>query len=248
MTVDFFKRKFGYEINDVWFPRVTSITSPFSLSSKKLFGIRKAAEWGTSVHETVEAILRGKEVSEEERGSMTIETFLQWKEEYPFQIKNPAEDIEKRVLEMDYGYAGTIDMIAEINGVRGVIDLKTSTIISREHALQTAAYFQAYNKTKGIFKECETRWILRLDQYQECRGCLAKVREKYGSARVSGGEEACNHQWSELRGEVEFKEFKDFGKDFEAFLGLKERWEWRNQEWLCKIPNYEKNIRQYALL
>jgi hypothetical protein len=246
MTADYFKTKFGYEIDNVWFPRVTSITSSFH-SAWKGNGMRQAAEWGTSVHETVEAILRGKHIVPEQRMATTINTFLEWRKQFPLRIVSAANDIEKRVHDVDHGYAGTIDMIAEIDGVRGIVDLKTSTTIVREHALQTAAYLQAYNKTKGV-AEGKTRWILRLDQYQECMGCLAKMREKYGVARVSGGKEICNHQWSQVRGEVEFKEFPNIEKDFDAFLALKERWEWTNKEILSKISNYEKNIRQFALL
>jgi len=244
MTVDFFKTKFGYEIDGVWFPRVTSITSTFPFQ-KKWIGIQQAAEWGTSIHEAIEAILRGETIVPEQRMTTTIDTFLEWRKQFPLRIVNPTNDIEKRVYDVDHGYAGTIDIIAEVDGVRGIIDLKTSTAIVKEHALQTAAYLQAYNKTKGIV-ECETRWILRLDQYQECMGCLAKKREKYGMARSSGGKETCNHQWSQVKGEVEFKEFRDIEKDFGAFLDSKERWEWTNKEWLSKIPNYEKNIRQYS--
>jgi len=245
MTADFFKAKFGYEIEGVWFPRVTSITSPFQ---KKWFGLQRAAEWGTSVHEAVEAILRGEQAIPGARYQVSIDTFLQWRKDYPFSVENPERDIEKRVCDTEYGYAGTIDLVAEVEGVVGIVDLKTSTAIYKEHSLQTAAYLQAYNKTKGIAKECQTRWILRLDEYAECLGCLAKKRDKYGRARVVGGKDACNHQWSGLKGEVEFKELEGYEKDFAAFLGLKERWEWTNKEWLDQIPNYEKNIRQYALL
>jgi Holliday junction resolvase-like predicted endonuclease len=247
MTADFFKERFGYEIDGVWFPRVTSIISTFGFQ-KRWFGLRKAAEWGTSIHEIVEAILRGEDIHPDVKMVPTIETFLQWRRQYPFTIANPAKDIEKRVCDMDYGYAGTIDLIAEIDGVVGVIDLKTSTAIVREHALQTAAYLQAYNKQQGIACVCEARWILRIDQYEECLGCLAKRREKYGSWRTSGGKTICNHQWSKTKGEIEFRRLENQQKDFEAFLELKERWEWTNKEWLARIPNYEKNIRQYALV
>src|SRR3989344_2421070 len=245
MTADFFKQKFGYEIDGVWFPRVTSITSPFQ---KKWFGSFGAAAWGTSMHETIEALLKGERVLFDPKAATAIQTFQEWQKVYPLRILDPQKDIERRVVNLEQGYAGTIDMVAEVDGVFGIIDLKTSTSILREHAIQTAAYFHAYNATKVVQRACETRWILRIDQYQECRGCFAKSREKYGAARISGGKEVCNHQWAELKGEIEFKELPGADKDFEDFLGMKERWEWANKEWLDKIPNYEKNIRQYTLL
>lgn len=245
MTVDLFKEKFGYEIEGVWFPRVTSITSPFE---KKWWGMQKAAEWGTLIHETVEAMLRGEAVRPPAACAVAIETFARWQKEYPLRIADVSSDIEARVWDVEYGYAGTVDLIAEVGGVRGIVDLKTSTVLSKEHFLQTAAYLHAYNKMKGKQRSCEGRWILRIDQYQECRGCFAKLREKYGSSRVSGGKRLCNHQWSSWKGEVEFKKLEGYGRDFDLFLEVKERWEWANREWLLRIPNYEKNIRQRALL
>jgi hypothetical protein len=260
MTLDFFKEKHGYEIEGVWFPRVTTIialtnTAYFlngSDPSKSRFGIEQAAEWGTITHETVEKILKKETVQVEARMAITIEAFQDWHDQNQMKIADPENDLEKRVLDMDHGYAGTVDIVAEINGVTGIMDLKTSTSILREHSLQTAAYMNAYNKMEEGDRVCTTRWILRIDQYQECLGCLAKRREKYGRARVAGGKSVnwrvCNHQWSATRGEVEFRELKNHEKDFEAFLDLKERWGWNNKEWLDKIPNYEGNLKQHTLL
>ena len=74
------------------------------------------------------------------------------------------------------------------------------------------------------------------------------MREKYGKSRVTGGNNACNHQWGGVKGEIEFRELMGYEQDLERFLSLKDRWEWTNKEWLDKIPNYEKNVRQYSLL
>jgi hypothetical protein len=256
MTVDFFKERFGYEIEGVWFPRVTSVTSfgTRSLAFKAIdpfgrkFGFQQAAEWGTLVHETIEKLLKGEKEIMDGRIKVSIETFQEWQKEYPLFIAKPQEDVECRVVNIEHGYAGTVDIIAKVDGVLSIIDLKTSTRINKEYGLQTAAYMNAYNSQQKEQKTCEGRWILRIDQYQECKGCLARVREKYGRAKVAGGNESCNHQWTEVKGEIEFKELKNYEKDLDAFLNLKERWEWTNKEWLQKIPNYEKNIRQYTLI
>ena len=247
MTLDFFKRKYGYEIDGVWFPRVTTITSSVREGWP---GLRRAAEWGTSVHEAIEGILRGESVLYEPRLAVTIKTFVEWQNAFPIKIRDPQNDIEFRVVDLEHGYAGTVDVVAEVDGVLGIVDLKTSTAIVREHALQTAAYLNAYNAMRENHEKCKTRWILRVDQYQQCVGCLAKKREKYGRARVAGQSanwRACNHQWSDLKGEVEFRELAAYEKDLEAFFALKERWEWANKEWLGKIPNYEKSIRPVEL-
>jgi len=257
MTLNFFKEKYGYEIDGVWFPRVTSIIAlgnGFSFLKQadpfgRRFGFQQAAVWGTMVHEAIEKILKGEEAQYDKRIAPSIETFRQWRAQYPFEIVDPVLDIERRVVDVEQGYAGTVDVIAEVEGVVSIIDLKTSTTLTKDFGLQTAAYMNAYNTMESSSpRECEKRWILRLDQYQECLGCLAKMREKYGSSRVTGGKKVCNHQWGSVKGEIEFHELEEYDRDLERFFDLKERWEWTHKEWLSKIANYEKNIRQYTLL
>jgi len=161
MTLDFFKTKFGYEIDGVWFPRVTSITGLYGGSSflKKAdplgtrFGFQQAAIWGTTIHELVEKILKNEEVEIHADVAVSIETFCQWKDEYPFEVVDPANDIEKRVVDVEQGYAGTIDIIAKIDGVVSVVDLKTSTTFSKEYGLQTAAYQNAYQKNSRTYRK-----------------------------------------------------------------------------------------------
>jgi len=254
MTVDLFKERFGYEIEGVWFPRVTSICALANGSSflkksdpsGRRFGFQQAAVWGTMIHEAIGKILKGEEEQFDERIAPSLNTFRQWQAQYPLAVADPSVDIERRVVDSEHGYAGTLDIVAEVEGVLSIIDLKTSTTLSKSYGLQTAAYMNAYNTMES--EACEKRWILRIDQYQECLGCLARMREKYGRARIAGGKEICNHQWSDIKGEIEFLELKAYERDLEHFFDLKERWEWTNEEWLCKISNYEKNIRQYALL
>jgi hypothetical protein len=149
---------------------------------------------------------------------------------------------------MDAGYAGTIDMVAEVQGTLGVVDLKTSNSMQDEYFLQTAAYLHAYNKGVSKKEQGKTRWILRIDQYQECRGCFARKIEKVGPERVTKGKASCNHQWGGAKGEVEFQELPDQEKDLEAFFCAKEVWEWSHRDMLKRIVNYPKNVLQKVLI
>ena len=245
MTLEVFKEKCGYEIDGVWLPRVTSIlSSSFSMWP----GLNQAAAWGTMMHEAVQGILRGDQERIDAKLTISIEEFRKWYKEHPLHLFDPAKDIEKRVYDIKNRYAGTIDVVAEFDGRVGIIDIKTSTKIPREHLLQTAAYLNAYNANCEKGKACETRWILRIDQYQECMGCLAKRREKYGRARTSEGNPLCNHQWSLTKGEVEWKELENYEKDLAAFFARRDRWEQKHEEWLQKIPNYPRNNKQSVLI
>jgi hypothetical protein len=42
------------------------------------------------------------------------------------------------------------------------------------------------------------------------------------------------HEWGELYGDIELKEFPYWQDDFTAFLGAKRLWEWENEDWLKK--------------
>jgi hypothetical protein len=127
-----------------------------------------------------------------------------------------------------------------VNGKFGVIDIKTSQAIYRDYNLQTAAY---YASLQHEFPELETRWILRIDQQHTCRKCGATLRTKGGREKIKkpfndGMVPVCdkdNHDWSEEKGIIEFKEFPFWYEDYQAFLGAKKLWEWEYGYWLRKI-------------
>lgn len=252
MTVDFFKQKYGYEIEGMWMPRVTAVTSLVSRSNffalSRIGGFQASADWGTLVHSAIEHFLKGEKIAVDSRIAPSMEIFKKWQKEHCLEIENLEEHIEKRVFDTEKYYAGTIDLVAKVEGRRGIIDLKTGTAIREEHSLQTAAYFSAYNKSQAKANICETRWILRVDQYAECKGCFAKKRAKGGKERVAEGNPFCNHQWSAIKGEIECKELTNHEHDTEAFLSAKELWEWYNKDWLSRIANYPKKLTQKILI
>lgn len=245
MTIEFFKYKYGYEIEGMWMPRVTAITSLVSKAS--MFAPRASADWGTLVHETIGRSLKGDFQATDPRIGPTLRAFEQWKQEYHMEVRDLAS-IEKRVFDPEYFFAGTVDFIAHIQGDAGVIDLKTSSMIREEHLLQTAAYFAAYNKGVSSSTQCTKRGILRIDQFEECAGCFAKKRKKGARATVSEGNPLCNHQWNTIQGHIEFKELENQEEDFQAFLAAKEVWEWYYRSMLKRIANYPKRVTQKILL
>jgi hypothetical protein len=245
MTIDFFKQKYGYEIEGIWLPRVTAVTSLVSRSF--LFSNQGSADWGTLVHSTIASLLKKETVETLGAVQPSLVAFHKWQRDYQVKILDPYAHIEKRVYDMEAGYAGTIDMVAQVQGIMGVVDLKTSNGMQDSYLLQTAAYLNAYNKGANKKDHGKTRWILRIDQYQECRGCFARKKEKDGTQRITKGKASCNHQWGDGKGEVEFQELPNQEKDFEAFLSAKEVWEWSHRDMLKMIPNYPKNVLQKVL-
>ncbi len=242
-----FKEASGYTIDGTWYPRVTKIVSikakPALLwfygeaeNFKAAHAItQKSAEEGTLLHEAVEGILLGKNPEISPVIAPAMKAFMDFYEQNNIQVT--PELVERRVVHYDHRYAGTVDALALIGGKFGVLDIKTSQAIYRDYNLQTAAYMDAL---KAQFHNLQTRWILRIDQIQTCARCGATKRTKGGREKIktnwlNRNSKNCEHEWSEIKGDIEMKEFPYWQSDFEAFLGAKKLWEWENEEWLKKV-------------
>ncbi|KKR49417.1 MAG: hypothetical protein UT84_C0028G0006 [Candidatus Curtissbacteria bacterium GW2011_GWA1_40_16] len=238
-SIDDFRAREGYEIDGVWYPRVTAIVSikakpalyRYYASMPSFRAADEAKEQsaieGAAVHEAAEAMLAEKDpvIPAEIRPSLeAFSSFLQNHHVTPLLI-------EERIKNKEHQYAGTIDVLAEVDGTIGVLDIKTSKYVYRDYGMQTAAYVAALRERKDI-PPPQTSWILRLDQKSSCNKCGASLRQKGGNTKVRGGISRCSHQWSPMQGEFEFHEVQEYEHNFQAFLAAKKLWEWENAEWL----------------
>ena len=240
-TLEDFKNASGYSVDGLWYPRVTAIVGMKAKPGLYKFYAEqesfeageaiktKSAEEGTLTHDTVEAILRGESPAVPETIEPVIAAFFNFLN----GNKVEAKLIEERLISKRHQYSGTMDVLAEINGRLGVLDIKTSYSIFRDYGIQTSAYVEALNERKSLPNL--TRWILRLDQSQKCLQCPAVLRTKGGNIKIRGEKTFCNHRWGEMIGEAELKELPPYQKDFNAFLACKTLWEWENQFWLSRI-------------
>ena len=240
-NVENFKNACGYEIDGIWYPRVTSIVGIKAKPALYFFyaGLpdfktgeaikAKSAEEGTAIHEAIEAVLRKEPVVIPENIKPAVSAFLD------FYSKNNvvAHKIEERVVSKKHNYAGTMDVLAEVNGRLGVLDIKTSIAIYRDYNIQTSAYIEALREDSNI--PPLTRWILRVNQFKKCLKCPATFRDKGGRAKIRGEKYQCEHEWGPMEGEHEIQELKEFDHDIKAFLACKNLWEWENKYWLDKI-------------
>jgi len=252
MNLEEFKRKYGHEIGGIWVPRVTAITDivakPALLkyyAQQESFEaaqiqLRNSAHWGSLTHKTIEEILKGNKPDIPPRILPSIEAFLRWKQEHEVIVPEPEKNIERMIFDPDNLYAGRMDALVEIDGTLGVLDIKTGTGIWEEYYLQTAAYLNAYNRMVPQNEKATKRWILRVEQYEECEICGAKRRRKSGKEVIKGGNPFCEHKFGKEIGVFEFKELDGFEHDIQAFLSAKELWEWYNREFLKQIKNYPK--------
>jgi hypothetical protein len=108
--------------------------------------LEQAGDIGSQTHKLIEWALRrrlGAEAGPEpfacREARHGFETFDRWAESV--QLKPVL--VERTVFSLQHGYAGTLDLLARVNGVLTIIDMKTSKAIWPEARLQVAAYHAA---------------------------------------------------------------------------------------------------------
>lgn len=242
-SLEEFRERAGYVIDGIWYPRVTAIVGikakPALLryyggmrSFKAADDAKEAsAREGTMVHGAVEAVLRGEHPKVDPLVQPSVDAFLE------FARNNDIEPlrIEDRIISRAHRYAGTIDVLARVNGVVGVLDIKTGKRIYRDYGMQTAAYVQAMREDASV-PPPQTSWVLRLDQCRTCEICNATLRTKGGTFRVNGfGSRTCTHRWGPMQGQFEFQEMPGTEHNLNAFLAAKKLWEWEHADWLSQV-------------
>lgn len=249
-----FKEQNGYEIEGVWYPRVTRIleikAKPGLMAFFKEVDLysaveeikQRSAEEGTLVHETIQNLLTGKSSAVPEAIRPAVLAFQSFNQEK--KIIFHEEYVERRIKSLRYRYAGTVDALATVDGKFGVLDIKTSIAFYPDYNLQTAAYVMALQeflikRELKLVRDIQTRWILRIDQRRRCLRCGSLAREKGGRVKIRGtrgGTSSClEHEWSDLEGDIAIREFPYVEHDKKAFIAAKTLWEWENSYWLRKI-------------
>lgn len=153
-------------VADNWKPETTYTEQYISMCLKgaETAHIQKrdaAATKGTSVHEWANVLaFTGKMLPppDDEQSRNSAREFYRWHKDYkPLYRKG-----ELIVASKKQHYAGTLDILAEINGQIFLIDLKTSSGIWPDHYYQTAAYLMAAHEMGYIDEKKTKRAILRL--------------------------------------------------------------------------------------
>ena len=165
-----------------WFPSVTFITSYYPkgagydrwLADKgmdKAEEVKKiAGEKGSAVHNAIDIILKGETINCDDKfiDSQTlrereysaeeweaINSFVKWWKSINAKILSN----EFMIIDTDNGYGGTVDILAEIDGVPYIIDIKTSKAVYASHEIQISAYAETV-KNQGL-KDKEGKEIIK---------------------------------------------------------------------------------------
>ena len=254
-NLEHFKELSGYEIDGIWYPRVTKIVEIKAKPALYKFYAElnsfeegelikeKAASEGTLIHEAAEKIFIGESPEIDPSIAPSIEAFRKF-----IEIKNIQVDpeyIEKQIVNYDDRYAGTLDALALIDGKFGVLDIKTSQAIYRDYNLQTSAYMAALQSN---FNNLQTRWILRIDQNRICLKCGSILRSKGGRDKIripkfplkadsSPADKMAlimknvNIIGPRLKAKLSLKNSLLAGR-LQSVFRRKKLWEWENKYWL----------------
>jgi hypothetical protein len=167
-----------------------------------------AAKGGTSFHNVIEhyinTVINGHtfcmDITKEQSDGLML--FQNWVSEH--NVKFIAA--ERPVASLEYCYAGTADIIAEVDGVITLVDLKTTGAIYNTALMQVAAYAEALNETqepiKVTFNGNDQSWTKTFDPIeQEIKASSVLRISRDGT-------------------EIEYKVNKQHDRKYQAFLAL----------------------------
>jgi hypothetical protein len=151
-----------YTRNGEYYPSVTNILQFFpknkyfedwlkDVGHNATFIAKKAADEGTQVHEAIEKYVTGEKIvwlDEEGYSNYSLDIWKMILKFHDFWTSHTPSLIESEIhlFSDEFKYAGTCDLILEINGEKWLIDIKTSNSLHTSQELQLAAYAQAWNE------------------------------------------------------------------------------------------------------
>ena len=151
-----------YTKDDKYYPSVTSILQYFP--KNKFFEtwlkdvghnadiiVKKAADEGTQVHDAIEHYLLGEKIEWLDDNGYSKYSLEIWKmilkfHEFWTTYKPILIESEIHLFSDKFIYAGTCDLVVEINNEKWLLDIKTSNSLHTSYNLQLAAYAQAWNE------------------------------------------------------------------------------------------------------
>lgn len=161
--------------------------------------IEGAANIGRAVHKFAEDTLKNKRATLPLDASVRngAQAFLTWVN------ANKVEPIliERRLLSRRFYYAGTMDLLAHVNGRRAIVDFKTSSGLYLEMLIQLGGYAVAWEEEFG--ERIDDGWIIRLDKETgECQPYYIPITNDIRDSflRVREAEDAIDKVKGKLNG------------------------------------------------
>lgn len=146
--IEFDEEKHEYRVANIVYPSVTTVLAGVGLIDTSWFDER-SAQRGRVAHKVTEIHDRGEEHlykwdELDRRAIPYLEAWKSFKRETGFE----ATEIEQKVFNRDYGYAGCLDRLGKLrDGSLAIVDIK-SGIAARATALQLAAYLNCLDEPR----------------------------------------------------------------------------------------------------
>lgn len=129
--------------------------------------LAKAGEIGTQVHGLIEWEIRrslGQKVGPEPRVTDKAQWAYMAFQDWAAQVGMKPIFIEQMIFSRKHGYAGTMDLLAEVEGIKTLVDFKTGKAVYGEAHLQNVAYQVALEEMGH--QRAERGMILRLPKIE----------------------------------------------------------------------------------
>lgn len=160
MTIEFIEKEHIYLIDGVITPSVSEVVAtqyPNSYANVPKHILEEKAEYGTVVHQAIESIIKNTERPEVNfYQSWNIDEYLKLTKK--FNIK----DCEITVNYHTY-YCGRLDILAELDGAKCLIDIKTyaamDSISKEKTKLQLSLYSLAYDVEHYLERKLFILWL-----------------------------------------------------------------------------------------
>jgi hypothetical protein len=140
-VLNFDEAKHEYTFNGRVVPSVTQILKPLSEHEYKFVSsdlMTEKAALGTAVHKMIELDICGS-LDVDSLHELVAPYYPMWKA-FLAQSGVFIKASEQRLYSEKYGFAGTLDLFAELNGHLCVIDAKRTAAVPKTAGPQTAAY------------------------------------------------------------------------------------------------------------
>ncbi len=164
--INFLDRRVYKRDEGVYYPSVTTILqylpkNKFFESWLKDVGynadviMQRAAKEGTQVHQAIETLVEGGEISWMDEFGNAKYSQIVWDmiirfHEFWTTYKPTLLSTEQFVFSDEHKYAGTADLVVELNGEIWLLDIKTSNSLHKSYDLQLAAYAKAFKECKDV--------------------------------------------------------------------------------------------------
>jgi genome maintenance exonuclease 1 len=141
---------------------------------------RKATTRGTGVHKALEMYLSNEDVSSLEMLPNVKSLFVRMKQEIDSKVNN-IHCLEDKLFSHELKLAGTVDCIAEHNGILSVIDFKTSIRLKKKeqignYFMQAAAYRTMFHEMTGLLAK-QVVILIGVDTANFCQTLVVKEDE-----------------------------------------------------------------------